>query len=41
VIGLPALLAGSWLGFRLFGRINETAFRKIVLALLPASGLIV
>src|SRR6266567_6105274 len=32
VIGLPALLAGTWLGLRLFGRLNEAAFRKIVLA---------
>lgn len=38
LIGLPALLAGTWLGFRLFGRLNETAFRKVVLVLLLASG---
>jgi uncharacterized membrane protein YfcA len=38
LIGLPALLAGTWLGFRLFGRLNEAAFRKIVLVLLLASG---
>ena len=38
LIGLPALLAGTWLGFRLFGRLNEVAFRKIVLVLLLASG---
>jgi len=36
--GLPALLAGTWLGFRLFGRLNETTFRKVVLVLLLASG---
>ncbi|MFI5030789.1 MAG: sulfite exporter TauE/SafE family protein [Reyranellales bacterium] len=39
LIGLPALLAGSWLGLRLYGKLDETAFRKIVLALLLMSGL--
>jgi uncharacterized protein len=38
VIGLPFLFAGTWLGLKLFGRLNEAAFRKIVLALLFASG---
>lgn len=38
LIGLPALFAGTWLGLRLFGRLNEAAFRKIVLALLLVSG---
>ena len=38
LIGLPALFAGTWLGLRLFGRINEAAFRKVVLVLLLASG---
>jgi uncharacterized membrane protein YfcA len=37
--GLPALLAGTWLGFKLFGRLNEAAFRKVVLVLLLASGI--
>ena len=27
LIGLPALLAGTWLGLQLFGRLNEAAFR--------------
>jgi uncharacterized membrane protein YfcA len=40
LIGLPALLAGTWLGFRLFGRLNEAAFRKVVLVLLLASGVV-
>jgi uncharacterized membrane protein YfcA len=40
LIGLPALLAGSWLGFRLYGRLDEAAFRKIVLVLLLASGVV-
>jgi uncharacterized membrane protein YfcA len=38
LIGLPALLAGTWLGLKLFGRLNEVAFRKVVLVLLLASG---
>jgi uncharacterized membrane protein YfcA len=38
LIGLPCLVAGTWLGLRLFGRIDEATFRKIVLALLFASG---
>ncbi|MCP3370104.1 sulfite exporter TauE/SafE family protein [Bradyrhizobium cajani] len=37
-LGLPFLLAGTWLGLKLFGRIDEATFRKIVLALLFASG---
>jgi uncharacterized membrane protein YfcA len=40
LIGLPALLAGTWLGLKLFGRLNEAAFRKIVLVLLLASGIV-
>jgi len=38
LFGLPALLAGTWLGLKLYGKVNETAFRKIVLALLLLSG---
>jgi uncharacterized membrane protein YfcA len=38
LIGLPALLAGTWLGLKLFGRLDEAGFRKIVLALLLISG---
>jgi uncharacterized protein len=38
LLGLPALAAGTWLGWRLFGRLDEAAFRKIVLVLLLASG---
>jgi len=37
-IGLPALLAGTWLGLKLFGRLDEATFRKIVLVLVLASG---
>lgn len=37
-LGLPFLFAGTWLGLKLFGRIDEGMFRKIVLALLLVSG---
>jgi uncharacterized membrane protein YfcA len=39
VLGLPALLAGLWLGFKLYGRLDDQAFRKLILVLLLASGL--
>ena len=38
LLGLPFLLAGTWLGLRLYGRLDEEGFRKIVLALLLVSG---
>jgi uncharacterized membrane protein YfcA len=38
VMGLPCVLGGTWLGLKLFGRINEATFRRIVLALLFLSG---
>ncbi len=37
--GVPFMVAGLWLGFRLFGKINDEAFRKSVLVLLLVSGL--
>jgi uncharacterized membrane protein YfcA len=40
LIGLPALLAGTWLGLKLFGRLDEATFRKVVLMLLLASGVV-
>jgi uncharacterized protein len=39
LIGLPALLAGSWLGLKLYGELNEAGFRRVVLILLLVSGL--
>jgi uncharacterized membrane protein YfcA len=36
--GLPALLIGTWLGTKIYGRIDEQAFRKLVLVLLLVSG---
>ena len=38
VLGLPVLLAGTWLGLTLYGRLDEAGFRQIVLVLLLASG---
>jgi uncharacterized membrane protein YfcA len=37
-IGLPGLAVGSWLGWWLYGRLDEAAFRKVVLVLLLVSG---
>jgi uncharacterized protein len=37
-IGLPALALGTWLGFKLYGRLDEAMFRKAVLVLLLISG---
>ncbi|MEH2471902.1 putative membrane protein YfcA [Nitrobacteraceae bacterium AZCC 2161] len=39
-IGLPALAAGTWLGLKLYGRLDEASFRKVVLVLLFASGVV-
>jgi len=38
VIGLPVLLAGTWLGLKLYGKLDEASFRKVVLVLLLVSG---
>jgi uncharacterized membrane protein YfcA len=38
-ISLPALAAGAVLGIVMFRRVNETAFRRIVLVVLLFSGL--
>jgi uncharacterized protein len=38
VIGLPALVVGTALGWALYGKLDEAAFRKVVLALLLVSG---
>jgi uncharacterized membrane protein YfcA len=37
-LGLPALALGTWLGFKLYGRLDDAAFRKAVLVLLLISG---
>ncbi len=39
VLGLPALLAGFWIGLKLYGKLDDAAFRKVILFLLLVSGL--
>jgi len=39
LFGLPLMLAGLWSGFKLYGRLDDAAFRKILLVLLLVSGL--
>jgi uncharacterized membrane protein YfcA len=38
-LGLPALALGTALGWMLYGKLDDTSFRKVVLALLLVSGL--
>ena len=37
--GLPVLLLGLWVGVRLYGRLDDAAFRKVILGLLLLSGM--
>lgn len=39
LVGLPALGAGTWLGWTFYGRLDEVSFRMVVLVLLFLSGL--
>jgi uncharacterized membrane protein YfcA len=39
-VGLPVLIAGTWLGLKLYGRLDEASFRKVVLGLLFISGMV-
>lgn len=39
LLGLPLLLAGLWIGFKLYGKLDEAAFRKVILLFLLVSGL--
>jgi uncharacterized membrane protein YfcA len=39
VIGLPALLLGSWAGLKLYARLDDAGFRRVVLVLLLVAGL--
>jgi hypothetical protein len=39
-LSLPVLLAGAWTGMRLYGKLDDAQFRKIVLALLMLSGVV-
>jgi uncharacterized membrane protein YfcA len=38
VLGLPVLLAGTWAGLKLYGKLDESQFRRVVLLLLLVSG---
>jgi uncharacterized membrane protein YfcA len=40
LLGAPAILAGMWLGLHLYGRLDDAAFRKVILMLLLLSGLV-
>jgi hypothetical protein len=37
-IGLPFMIAGIWSGFKLYGKIDDETFRKVVLTLLLFAG---
>jgi uncharacterized protein len=39
LIGLPVMVAGLWVGFKLYGKLDDAAFRKIILVLLLIAGL--
>jgi uncharacterized protein len=39
LLGAPFIFAGTWLGLRLYGRVGEQGFRRVVLTLLMVSGL--
>ncbi len=38
VLGLPAMLGGLWVGFKLYGKLDDVAFRKVILVLLLVAG---
>lgn len=38
LLGLPFLLAGLWSGFKLYGKLDDAAFRKVILLLLLVAG---
>ena len=37
-LALPVVIAGIWCGFGLYGKLNDAAFRKIILLLLLVAG---
>jgi uncharacterized membrane protein YfcA len=39
LLGLPPLLAGTLVGFKLYGHLNDETFRRVILVLLLLSGL--
>ncbi len=38
LLGLPCMMAGTWVGLKLYGKLDDNAFRKVVLVLLLVSG---
>jgi uncharacterized membrane protein YfcA len=40
VVGIVPLAAGIWLGVHLYGRLDETGFRRVILLMLFLSGLV-
>jgi uncharacterized membrane protein YfcA len=40
LLGLVPVLAGLWAGLRLYGKLDDAAFRKVILLLLLASGIV-
>jgi hypothetical protein len=38
LLGLPAMAAGIWVGFKLYGKLDDAAFRKVILVLLLIAG---
>jgi hypothetical protein len=39
LLGLPCMLAGTWVGLKLYGKIDDAQFRKVVLVLLLVFGI--
>ncbi len=39
VLALPVLIGGLWCGLRLYGKLDDAGFRKVILYMLLASGL--
>jgi uncharacterized membrane protein YfcA len=39
LLGLPAMVGGLWVGFKLYGKLDDKAFRIVILLLLVAAGL--
>ena len=39
LLGLPCMLAGTWVGLKLYGKLDDAKFRKVILLLLLMSGL--
>ena len=39
LLGLPTLLAGLWCGFKLYGKLDDAGFRRVILLLLLVAGI--